>query len=440
MMKPFNIKLIFSILLIVAATVAGTWWKLNQKTKATNVIVILVDTLRADHLSLYGYERSTSPNLDKLAEESLVFSRAISTASWTPPGTTSVLSGLYPTTHTNQPPKRLTTAAHLGNKIPPEVKLLPVILKEQLYQTAALTSNPWITEEFGFDRGFDRFYYSKHIDAKNLIERSKKTIDRFLQNSDTPFFLYLHLIDPHAPYTAHSEFPFQGKLSRGNYSEEAMGDINAYDSEIAFTDFHLGRLFDYLKSKGLYEDSIIVVVSDHGEAFHEHGITGHGFNLHIEEVHVPLIIKGIGKTGFVTEAVSQVDIVPTLLDKLKIAAPYALDGISLLNPSLIKQRAGVYSETYRIYRQRAFSTVAGERLIVEMGDIENPKELMSKKGLYDLNKDPYESNSIEDAPMYDELRSYLESMVAKNIPITTPQEVEIESKTVEQLETLGYIN
>jgi arylsulfatase A-like enzyme len=431
-------RIIFGFLILV--TLALGAYFLSQEKRKPNVIVITIDTLRADHLSVYGYERKTSPNLEEFAKDSAVFSRAFSTASWTPPGTTSILSGLYPTAHTNQPPKRLTTALQTGIKLPAELRLLPEILKENGYQSSALSSNPWITEEFGFDRGFDRFYYSKHLDAKGILDRSRKSVERFLQSADQSFFMYLHLIDPHAPYTSHPQHQFSGELSRRKYSETALADINAYDSEIAFTDYHLGKFFEYLKANDLYDNSIIVVTADHGEAFDEHGITGHGFHLHVEEVHIPLIFKGLGKTGRFDNSVSQVDILPSILDILKLPQPYALAGISLRKTEEIGKRTGVYSENYRIYRQRAFSSVDGERLIMEMGDIENPKDQMSKKGLYALAQDPLEQSNLEDQELETELKSYLDQTIAANKPLSATREVDLASETLQQLETLGYIN
>ncbi len=431
-------KKIVSIVLLVLLLAAGCYF-LCGKQKKPNVIVILIDTLRADHLSAYGYERSTSPNIDKFARDGALFKNAFSTASWTPPGTTSVLSGLYPTGHTNQPPKRLTDAQLTGIKIPQNIKLLPEVLKANGYQSAALTSNPWITKEFDFDRGFDVFYYSKHLDAKGILDRSRKSVSRFMENPEKPFFLYLHLIDPHAPYTAHPEFPFSGKLNVREYSETALADINAYDSEIAFTDAQLGSFFEFLKSKNLYDDTVIALVADHGEAFDEHGLTGHGFNLNVEEVHIPFIIKSAGLKGEYADTVSQVDLMPTILDVVGLEAPYPLAGISLRDSEKLKNRPGVYSENYRIYRQRAFSNFDQQRLIMEMGDIENPKDQMSKRGVYDLKTDQFEQKSLEDAELETELKSYLDQAIKENVPMAAVKEVEIEKGTMQTLETLGYI-
>jgi arylsulfatase len=431
-------KISLSVLILVVGSAIA--WKLSVAGKHPNIIVILIDTLRADHLGSFGYERNLSPNLDQFAKESLNFTRAISTSSWTPPSVTSILSGLYPTAHTNQPPKRLTTARQQGNKIPLEVKLLPEILKAKQYRTSAVSSNPWISKDFGFDRGFDRFYYAKHINAEKVVALSKNEIDNFSGDASVPFFLYMHFIDPHEPYLPHSEYSYEGKLAGREYSEEMSQKINMYDSEVQYTDAQLGEFFSYLKTKGLYDNSLIIVVSDHGEAFMEHGSFGHGFNLNIEEVHVPLFIKGLGQSGIVEDSVSHVDILPTILDVLGIDKPSGLPGQSLRDSAGLKQRAGVYSEAYRVFRQRAFSTAAGERLILEMGDTANPKTTMDKKGLYDLIKDPEERHSLEDPALYAELRGYLESVVTKNIAISKPQEVDIPDKTLEQLETLGYIN
>ena len=438
MNRFFNLKI--AVLALALLVCAFTFWRFKYSRKAPNIIVILIDTLRADHLGAFGYERNISANIDKLAAESLNFSRAIAAASWTAPSVTSILSGLYPTAHTNQPPKRFSTARQLGNKIPENVHLIQQMLKQRDYQTAAISSNPWVSKDFDFDKGFDRFYYAKHINAGKIVELGKKEIELFVKDPSNPFFLYLHFIDPHEPYLPHPDFTFEGNLKSRQYSEEMMKKINLYDGEIQYTDTQLGIFFDYLRNKGLYDNSVIVLVSDHGEAFEEHGIFGHGFNLNIEEVHVPLFIKGLGTIGKFDDTVSHVDIVPTLLDLAGIEKPKVLMGQSLLDLDKVKARTGIYSETYRVFRQRAFSTTAGERLIVEMGDTTHPKHTMTKRGVYDLVKDPYELNSIEDASLDAELQGYLESMIAKNQPVSKPQEVKIPDKTLEQLETLGYIN
>lgn len=439
-MKRFS-KYKIGIVATVIITVLGIClFGLKTSRSSPNIIIIMIDTLRADHLGCFGYERNTTPNIDRLASESLNFKRAISASSWTPPSVTSILTGLYPTAHTNQPPKRFSSAVQLGNQIPDSVRLLPEMLKVKNYRTAAISSNPWISKEFNFNKGFDRFYYAKHIDAEKVVALGKKEVDLFSQDQEKPFFLYLHLIDPHEPYLTHADFKFNGALGEREYSEEMMNKINLYDGEIQYTDAQLGVFLNYLKDKKLYENTIIVLVSDHGEAFNEHGSFGHGFNLHIEEVHVPLIIKTLGAPGVVEESVSHVDIVPTLLSLVGINLPKYLVGQSLLDAKALATRSGVYSEVYRVFRQRAFSTAVGERLIVEMGDTSNPKNSMDKKGLYDLIKDPHELNSIDDPIVDAELRSYLESIVSRNTPLYAPKEVKIQDKTVEQLETLGYIN
>lgn len=432
-----RIALFLLLAVLVAIALSFRWYKTSQKK---NIIVLMVDTLRADHLSSYGYQRSTSPAIDRLGADGLRCTRAYAAAPWTAPGVASILSGLYPSVHTVQPPKRLSEAKRIGHRVPDEVKLIGEYLSSEGFQTAGVSSNPWISKEFNFSKGFDRFVYEKHVNAQRVVTLAKEEIENFGQKPSVPFLLYVHFFDPHAPYKPPADFqnPFTDFIQGDLYSEKMQQQINNYDAEIAYTDLQIADFVSFLKGRGLYDDSIIVFVADHGEAFNEHGEVEHGFHVHVEEVAIPLIVKAPGLTGTIEAAVSQIDIVPTLLEAVGIARPDNLQGISLYDQKAINQRSGVFSETYRVYRERALSTGEGTRLLTSVDS--DSDTTMKPSGLFDTREDPHELRPMQNSELQNELMGYLKSIVKKNAPRVKAQEQEISDDTMKQLETLGYIN
>jgi arylsulfatase A-like enzyme len=287
-----------------------------------NVIVYLVDTLRADHLGLYGYERDTSPVLDRWAADAVVFDRAYAPSSWTKPSTVSLLSGLGPLRHRVE--DRLDV-------IPSEVVLLSERLAEAGWTTEAVVTNPNVLPLWGFDRGFGAF---EDIDSRGLRTRADHVLDHVIDRigalGDEPFFFYVHLFDPHTPYEPPP--PWDEKFPPRS-DDPIERDVSAYDAEIAFGDDQLQRLLDALKKQGIYDDTVLVFVSDHGEEMQEHGRKGHGKSLFQEVVRVPLLIKlpgGAHAGERVAARVTLTDVVPTLLDVLGEPVPAGLDGRSLM--------------------------------------------------------------------------------------------------------------
>jgi arylsulfatase A-like enzyme len=294
-------------------------WRSRRRSRAR---IYLVDTLRADHLGVYGYARDTSPALDRFAEGAVVYERAYSPTSWTRTATVSLLSGLDPSSHRVE--NRLDV-------IPGDVRLLSQALKEHGYATSAVVTNVNVLPIWGFERGFDSFV---DLEAKKSLGTADRVVDELARQlpelaSNAPFFLYAHLLDPHHPYAPPA--PFDTKF-RGESGAKLQANIDAYDGEIAFGDAQLERFLGLLKANDVHDDTLFVFVSDHGEEFHEHGGVQHGHTLYDEVVRVPLIVRfpgGAHAGRRVAEPVSLIDVVPTVLAALGLPPQEGVDGVAL---------------------------------------------------------------------------------------------------------------
>src|SRR5437879_8493367 len=246
---------------------------------APNVVVITIDTLRADHLCCYGYKQIHTPNIDELAVDGVRFERAYTPVPVTLPAHTAIITGSYP----------MLSGVHdfSANKLNPQQPTLASLLKEHGYNTAAVIGSAVLDSRFGLNHGFD-FYYD-HFDFNRLLETNLDEMERpgnvvadveldwLDKNYQKKFFLWMHLYDPHYPYRPPAP-----------YSEQYAD--RPYDGEIAFADAHVGRLLEFLKNKGLYRNTLIVLGGDHGESLGEHGENTHGFFIYNATLHVPLII------------------------------------------------------------------------------------------------------------------------------------------------------
>ena len=295
-------------------------------SKKPNVLFLMLDTLRADHMSVYGYQRNTTPNLDLFAEENLLFLNAISVAPWTPPSIASMFTGLYPTEHGMMPYAHRKKAIKTSTILKDELETIAEMYKKGGYKTAAISSNPWIGPDFGYTQGFDDFLHINRAKAEKINQAAFEKLQGF-KNEGKSFFLY-----PHWPYAPPDEFKemyenqepvtYNGE---NIYTDKEQNFINLYNGEISYLDHHLQLLFDKLKSLSLYDDLIIIVVGDHGEQFMEHGAQGHGYYLYNEEIHVPLMLKVPGQEASqIQQTVSTIDILPTLLKLSNLKVPTKL--------------------------------------------------------------------------------------------------------------------
>ncbi len=265
----------------------------TAQSERPNLILISIDCLRPDHMGTYGYHRDTTPHIDRFAQDGVVFETAIATSSWTLPTHMSMLTGLVPSFH----------RATKWEKLDPSVPYLPEVLSAHGYRTTGVASWVYVSQIYGFERGFHLYEVMENPLASDVVDAA---LQQLVRNKGQSHFLFMHLLDPHWPYLPPREFlerfgprprdisDLQDLIARSKPPPSAMETqeiIQLYDSEIAYTDQELGRFFEELKSLGLYDDSIIIVTADHGEAFYEHGHWQHSQTLYDEIVRIPLIVK-----------------------------------------------------------------------------------------------------------------------------------------------------
>src|SRR6185295_4350687 len=342
-----------------------------------NVIFILLDTLRSDRLSSYGYGKPTTPNLDAFAKEGVLFEQARSQASCTFPSVNSILTSRWPLHFLGQADDRIG--------IPKEYPALQEILKTAGYQTLAVTASPIVRRSpshhnlhGGFERGFDVFDETCHIRRANCVNR--RTAHHLNRLGEGPFFLYLHYMDVHSAYIPPSPWkerfvepypearpwilmgnprPIRRSLTgEGRKVEMSPRDVaymsGLYDGELAYLDDQLRRLFADLKQRGLLDSSIVIVAADHGEEFMEHGRMIHCEVLYDTSVHVPLIVRlppslrprGEKASARIAALVENMDLTPTILDYLGIKPPTPLDGVSLR--PLIENGTSLHDTSYAL--------------------------------------------------------------------------------------------
>ena len=276
--------------------------------KRPNIILITLDTTRADHLGCYGHYRRTSPNLDRLADESVLYTRAIAPSSWTMPSHMSLFTGKFTSSHgVRYDPDGsfyLTDAIsgpedwqmyRARGPAQNEVTLAG-ILKEAGYATGAVVGGPWLKKIFGLNKGFD-YYDDSEISSLNgrLASQVNDSALKWLEESrKNEFFLFLNYFDPHVPFRPPEEYArkfFRNGTHLKGGKPTREGIIALYDAEIFYMDHHIGLLLKKLKAFNLYDNTMIIVTADHGELLGEHGEYGHGKHLYQEEIHVPLFIK-----------------------------------------------------------------------------------------------------------------------------------------------------
>ena len=305
-----------------------------------NVLVIVIDSLRARNLSCYGYERNTTPAIDSLAAEGTLWANCISQSSWTLPSMTSMLTGL--TVRSHGAGRRDDTEFMLH----PEAPFLPNLARDRGYRTYGHFNVIYLDGDHGFSRGFDTFHCERETEASAGV-----VVDGFsdwlgsLEDGEK-FFAVLHLFDPHMPYDPPAPFNTMfGPLAdpfRTRWLASEEGEIldpenrhhymSLYDGEIAYTDMEVGRLLARLRREGLAENTIVVVVADHGEEFLEHGRTFHGHAFYQEVVHVPMIISGPGVPRGVVDSswVGLFDLSPTILGLLSSEPDPLIEGVDVL--------------------------------------------------------------------------------------------------------------
>ena len=396
-----------------------------------NIVLITIDTLRPDHLRCYGYDQIQTPNIDSIASDGVRFEQAYSPVPITLPSHSVIMTGTYP----------MMSGMHdfSGNNLSPEQPTLATILRARGYDTGAVIAAAVLDRRFGLNQGFD-FYYD-HFDFSRLAETNldlmerpaNQVIDQALawlaKPKKKPFFLWVHLYDPHHPYKPPP--PFDEKYKS-----------NLYDGEIAFADTQLGRLLSYLKGRGLYNPTLLVMVGDHGEGLGEHGEKTHGFFVYNSTLHVPLIIKP-PQSEKVFQKVqpdqfSLVDLMPTMLGLLKQPPPPGVQGKNLadrlLHGSELKG-SPLYSETYLPRIHFNWSELRG-LAVPSYHLIDGPKP-----ELYDLAHDPSELRNlyVEKQAVSGELRGQLANVVRQYTSgRQLAQKSSLDPELARRLQSLGY--
>ena len=361
-----------------------------EEMRRPNVLVYVVDCLRADHVGAYGYDRPTTPALDALATDGVVFESSYSCAAWTKASTGCLFTSLNPTFH---------GAQAVDDVMSPDHPTLAELFRDHGYATAAWIANPFLYERgFGLTRGFDRVVALKKPSPNmniNEFEADAADITRGVltwleQNSDRRFFLYLHSIDAHYRYRARPPFD---ELFVGTHEEEPARTIDLYDNEVAYNDHEIGKLVGALMDLELYDDTIIVVTSDHGEEFGEHGYERHGKSLHEAALHIPWVMKVQRENRRATRVdalSSNLDVAPTLLDYAGIPLPESFQGLSF--------RRFIEADEEPPARRLFFEQVASDDVLYAVRDgrlkyisrlLPQPEEL-----LYDVVRDPEELRNL----------------------------------------------
>ena len=430
---------------IVSSTPAAAPASAPRKRRP-NVIVYLIDTLRADHLGCYGARPSVTPRIDAFAGESTLYEHAYAQSSWTKPSTASILTGRRPRAH---------TANHREDALPKEVPTLAEVLRDLGYETAGRVVNANVSAPFGFDRGFDTYELLLHEDGI-LGARADRLVDETIRwlgarNSNEPFFLYMHTTDPHDPYATtgfHGEgfgtVAFMESLEDGRRklnTEELERLIAAYDEDVAFADAQFGRFIDWLKDERLYDESLIVLISDHGEEFADHGRWRHGKTLYREQLDVPLIIKWPGRAGAgerLGEPVQHIDLFPTIVDYLGGVPAVDLEGRSLWR--LAEREASRGEEAVISYLsldgREIESVIWRHRKLVHYVAYDRPVPAYQ---LFDLEHDRGEIRSLteDEERVAGFLTAYLRYRAPKQV--ATPSRAVIDDDVERQLRALGYI-
>jgi arylsulfatase A-like enzyme len=394
----------------------------RRAAPTASVILISIDTLRPDHLSGYGYSRPTSPNLDRLARDGVIFRHARTHSPWTLPAHATMLTSRHPISHGA---RRSSNSRFVNTQAADTLAAWNVTLAEMLQaagmHTAAFTTGEWLSRAFGFAQGFDAFELHARAPAARLIDRS---IDWIGRNRDR-FFLFLHVLDVHeyaspgAYEQRYADPGYAGPLreqpltpSMNAYERLSAADVAyleaKYDAAVSYTDAELGRLFGWLADTRRYDDTLVIVTADHGEEFWEHGGTGHGFTLHEEQLRVPLIVKPpAGEPGggpqIREEPSGLLDVVPTVLDYLDMPACGDCEGQSLRTPTA-SDRPFFAGETY--FGNSAAVIRRGYKYIENRIPPSNPLELgflfdtvrtfykFRASQLYRLESDPAEQQDI----------------------------------------------
>jgi arylsulfatase A-like enzyme/Flp pilus assembly protein TadD len=434
MSRKLQKKQLFSWLLcglVLVIVVAAVWFFRSATVSSKDihhVLLISIDTCRADYLSCYGYHRPTTPNIDNLSEQSVLFKNVVSAAPITLPSHSSMLTGTIPAYH----------GVHNNNdyKLAESNVTLAEILKKRGFATGAVISAYVLDSQFGLDQGFETYNDRFEQPVKNLryfserrgAETSRFAVEWLEKHKDKKAFLFLHYFDPHIKYTPPE--PFASEFAD-----------NLYAGEIAYTDHCIGQVLEKLKELGLYDSTLIIVTGDHGEMLGEHGEDTHTYFIYQSAIKVPLIFKLPRRTQpqKIKHLVGLIDIVPTVCRLLGVEAPSEVHGKDLSpyfgqnQPSA--QNRYLYCESLTPTRYDASAL---------LGVVTNRFKYIqtTRPELYNIVEDPCETKNLSDEQpvrariLQDHLKQILEQTVRKD---SSSSKIELDERALRRLQTLGYL-
>jgi len=437
------------IVILLAVTGGGC-----SRSRSRSMVLIVVDTVRADHLGTYGYDRPVSPNLDALAEQAAVFENAFAAATWTLPSVASMFTGLYPSQHDAGRPYEDERGDQFS-AIRATARVFPEVLRERGYATGGIVNAPFLNQGFGFARGFDDYDWAPARDSE--LRRADVTVDAALawldEHVDEPFFLFLHVFDAHRHYSAPE--PIRGRftgqfadtygatlatLESRNRAEQDLDHrflMAAYDEEIAFIDAQMGRFFEGMRSRGVLDQSTVFLTADHGEGFDEHGSSGHGHTLFNEELRVPLMVWGPEiEAGRYEDPVSLIDLEPTILEATDSGVQTLGSGRSLW---------GLLTRGQPSRRRTLFAewTNPGElKAVIRWPFKAILDPATGERWLYNLAEDPGETINLANSRTADfyEFQADLQALLRAEADDGEPgNRTAIDPKVLEALRSLGYL-
>lgn len=459
--------------LVLPLAFAGRLLAASTAPKQPDIIFILIDTLRADHLGCYGYPQPTSPTIDDIASRSIVFTSAIAPAPWTVPSIASIFTSVYPSDHRvlyHTASGKALAGPQATNALSNQFDTLAEQLKAAGYFTAAFIANPWIDRRFGYAQGFDEFEVIRKGGGYRTGDVVNQHVLEWLRTHPVrqPLFLYVHYMDVHGPYDAPAEFrkvfvePLRARAERGELttlhasgravSPRSTADVDhklagfleywvaRYDACIRFVDSNVSELRNGLHNLGRWDSAVVVITADHGQELGEHGGSAHGFTLFDDQLAVPLIIRRPGdhKSDPINATVSLLDLTPTLCDLAGADVPERAIGrslISMLNDAAKRRPAYAFSEGVRDDPTQASVQLGRRKLIAnsETGEMT----------FYDLALDPTEQSPIHVPPddSYAQLSAAMRRWLhrARASDANDAPTVTIDPDLERTLKSLGYL-
>ncbi len=451
--------------LVAAILLASSLGACAPAPSAPNIVLVSIDSLRPDHLGAYGYGRPTSPHLDRIAAQGIVFTRAYSTTSWTLPSHLSLFTGLYPAEH---------GVIVDGQRLAATIPLLPELLARGGYRSAAVVSGPYLHGGFGFARGwevyddslvsgdtFDPRAASAHekITSPTVHRRAMELLDRL---EGGRFLLFLHYFDVHydylppAPWDRAFDPDYRGAVDGRNVEHDARVSatmvprdldhlVALYDGEIRWVDEWIGRLDAELKRRNLDRRTLFVITADHGEEFFEHGEKSHHKNLYDTSLRIPLVIRlpdGRFAGRRVASPVSLVDLLPTLMAQAGVDPPADRRGRDLLRTSSGDLASLAESDLFASLHQKLDVIVRGPWKLLENRRGERRRQ--TRFELYETTADPGERRNLARAEKAIGSRLLLDLREARVgfgalLQRNPPERFELSSALEQQLRSLGYL-